>query len=110
MPAPRFAGEGHVEPTMAKVGPKMGPRGLPELSWELRSLSLTPFGARLGPVLGYLGLGRLDLGVQGGQKLSFQKQPNPFEKSMFLAAYWGQRAFGKLAKWLFANLVVCLKP
>ena len=65
MPAPRFAGEGHVEPTMAKVGPKMGPRGPPELSWELRHLEAK------------FGLGRLDLGVQGGQKLSFQKHQKP---------------------------------
>ena len=61
----------------------MGPRGLPELSWELGSLCVAPFWAHLGPILGHLGpslallggpgghleadfgFGRLDLGVLG---------------------------------------------
>ena len=67
--------------------PKMGPRGLQEVSWEFGSLFVGPFWAHLGPILGYLGpswpfsggpgghreadvgLGRLDLGGQGSQKL-----------------------------------------
>ena len=79
-----FIGEGQVEPTMAKVGPKMVPRGPPELSCPIYPLCGGPLWAHLGPILGYLGpvlgglgghleaklgLGRLDLGVQGGQKL-----------------------------------------
>ena len=66
----------------------MGPRGLQELSWEFGPLFGAPFWAHLGPILGYLGpslallaehleaavgLGKLDLGVQGGQKLRCQK-------------------------------------
>ena len=46
--------------------PKMGPRGLQELSWEILSLCVAPFWAHLGPILGYLGpslalLGRSNL-------------------------------------------------
>ena len=69
----------------------MGPRGLQGLSWEMLPLCVAPFWAHLGPILGSLGpslallggpgghleadfrFGKLDLGVQGGQKLSFQK-------------------------------------
>ena len=35
--------------------PKMGPRGLQELSWEILSLFGAPFWAHLGLILGYLG-------------------------------------------------------
>ena len=35
--------------------PKMGPRGLQELSWEFGPLFGGPFRAHLGPILGYLG-------------------------------------------------------
>ena len=69
----------------------MGPRGLQELSWEFGPLCGGPLWAHLGPILGYLGprwpfwggpgglleayagLGRLDLGVQGGQKLNVKE-------------------------------------
>ena len=54
------------------------------------------------------GLGRLDLGVQGGQKLSFRKHQKTYGKSMFLAEFWRQRAFRKLAKWQFGGLVAAL--
>ena len=49
---------GHLEASLGLEGlrwPKMGPRGLPELSWELGSLRGAPFWAHLGPILGYLG-------------------------------------------------------
>ena len=74
---------GHLEASLGLEGlrlPKMGPRGLPELSWRLGSLCgapswahLGPSWALLGPTLGGegghleadFGFGRLDLGVQG---------------------------------------------
>ena len=78
-------------------------------SWAI----LGPLGPLLGGPGGHLeakfGLGRLDLGVQGGQKLSFQKKQKTLGKSMFLAEFWRQRAFRKLAKWLFGGLLVGLK-
>ena len=43
-----FAGEGQVEPTMTKVGPKMVPRGPPELSCPIYPLCGGPLWAHLG--------------------------------------------------------------
>ena len=51
----KLVGKGQVEPLMARIGPKMGPRGLQELSWEILTLRVAPFWAHLGPILGYLG-------------------------------------------------------
>ena len=56
-----------------------------------------------------LGLGRFDLGVQGGQNLRCHKPSNTNVKSMFLADFGGQGAFRKLAKCLFGGLVVGLR-
>ena len=71
--------------------PSIGPRRPQELSCKIFPLIVVPFWAHLGPILGSLGpslallegpgghleadfsFGKLDLGVQGGQKLSFQK-------------------------------------
>ena len=50
--ASRLARKGQVEPEVAQVGPKMGPRGLQELSCRILSLFLAPFWAHLGPILG----------------------------------------------------------
>ena len=66
----------------------MGPRGFPELRCVDYSLCGAPLWAHLGPILGPpwpfsegpgghleadVGLGRLDLGVQGGKRLICQK-------------------------------------
>ena len=108
--APRWSQEGlqnylarFTRCAAALFGPILGP------SWAI----LGPLGPLLGGPGGHLeakfGLGRLDLGVQGGQKLSFQKHQKTLGKSMFLAEFWRQRAFRKLAKWLFGGLLVGLK-
>jgi len=115
---------------LTKDGPKMAPRWAPESSKKYfariaRCVSalfgsiLGPSWAILGPPWPFLGgpgghleadfgLGRLALGVQGGQKLRCQKHVFASAKSMFLAAFWRQEAFRKLAKWLFGGLVVAL--
>ena len=87
----------------ALFGPILGP------SWAILGPPWPFLGGPGGHLEAKLGLGRLDLGVQGGQKLSFQKHQKTYGKSMFLADFWRQRAFRKLAKWLFGGLLVGLK-
>ena len=71
--------------------------------------SLALLGGPGGHLEATLGLGRLASGVQGGQKLRFQKHQDSEGKSMLLADFWRQQAFTKLAKWLLGGLVVGLK-
>ena len=78
-------------------------------SWAILGPPWPVLGGPGGHLEAKFGLGRLDLGVQGGQKLSFQKHQKTLGKSMFLAEFWRQRAFRKLAKWLFGGLLVGLK-
>ena len=47
---------------MSPSWPKLGPRGLQELSCRILSLFLGPLWAHLGPVLGYLGASLAHLG------------------------------------------------
>ena len=58
-----LVGKGHVEPLMARIGPKMGPRGLQELSCRILPLFVAPFWAHLGLSWALLGPSR---GVQEG--------------------------------------------
>ena len=87
----------------ALFGPILG------LSWAILGPPWPLLGGPGGHLEADLGLGRLDLGVQGGQKLRCQKLSKPIVKSMFLAEFWRQRAFRKLAKRLFGGLLVGLK-
>ena len=105
----------------------MGPRGLQENLGRFTRCVAALFGPILGPswaILGPpwpllggpgghleadLGLERLDLGMQGGQKLRCQKPLKTIVKSTFLAELGRQRAFKKLAKWLLGGLVVGLQ-
>ena len=61
----KMAWKGQVEPKMAKVGPKMGPRGLQKLFCVDYLLRVVWFWAHLGPILGYLGP---SLALPGGAK------------------------------------------
>ena len=100
---PRRAQDG---PRRAQDGPKKGRR----VPGESRKIIPGPLlGGPGGRLEAKIGLGRLDLGVQGGPKLRCQKHQKTLGKSMFLAEFWRQRAFRKLAKWLFGGLLVGLK-
>ena len=56
---------GQVEPEVARVGPKMGPRRLQNISCRILSLCGAAFWAHLGPILGYLGASLALLGGPG---------------------------------------------
>ena len=98
--------------------PKMGPRGLQKVSCAIYPLRGGPFGVHLGPpwaILGPpwpflggpgghleadLGLGRLALGVQGGQKLRCKKQHFAFRlgEMMVFGCFWEARGLQKACK------------
>ena len=108
--APRWAQEGSrnylarfTRNASALFGPILGP------SWAILGPSWPFSGGPGGHLEADVGLGRLDLGVQGGQKLRCQKPLKNNGKSRFLADSWRQQAFRKLAKWLLGGLVVGLK-
>ena len=108
--APRWAQEG-LRNYLGSSGRCPSPLLEPILgpSWAILGPPWPVLGGPGGHLEAKFGLGRLDLGVQGGQKLSFQKHQKTLGKSMFLAEFWRQRAFRKLAKWLFGGLLVGLK-
>ena len=103
----------------------MGPRGLQELSCRMLPLFVAPFWAHLGPswaLLGpsrgvqegilrqILGLEGLILGCKVAKRYDVKNIKKPEDKYCLLVDFWKQRAFRKLAKWLFGGLVVGWKP
>ena len=87
----------------ALFGPILGP------SWAILGPPWPFLGGPGGHLEAKFGLGRLDLGVQGGPKLRCQKHQNVDGTLMFLADFWRQRAFRKLAEWLCGGLLAGLK-
>ena len=56
---------GQVEPEVARVGPKMGPKRLQNISCRIFPLFFTTFWDDLGTILGYLGA---SLALLGGSR------------------------------------------
>ena len=101
----------------------MGPRGLRELSCGILPLFVAPFWAHLGLSWAFLGPSRrlhegnmrqllglkgLILGYKVAKSRDVRNIKNLAESNALLADSWRQRAFRKLAKGLFGDLVVVL--